>query len=68
MDTWLQGLEPTVIPFAWQSNVLCLVTQSCPTLCDLINCSPPASSFYEDSPSKTAGVSCHALPQGIFPT
>ena len=45
MDTWLQGLEPTVIPFAWQSNVLCLVTQSCPTLCDLINCShqPPLS-------------------------
>ena len=47
---------------------MCLVTQSCPTLCDLINCSPPGSSVHGDSPGKNPGVGCHALLQGIFPT
>ena len=27
-------------------DVLCLVTQSCPTLCDLMDCSPPGSSVH----------------------
>ena len=30
--------------------VLCLVTQSCPTLCDSTDCNPPGSSLHEDSP------------------
>ena len=30
-----------------QQAVLCLVTQSCPTLCDPMNCSPPDSSVHE---------------------
>ena len=46
------------------NHVSCVsVTQSCPTLCDPIDCSPPASSVH--------GIlqeSCHSLPQGIFPT
>ena len=46
---------------------MCLVTQSCPTLCDPIDCSPPGSSVHEDSPGKNTGVGCHALLQGIFP-
>ena len=33
----------------WQA-MLWLVTQSCPTVCDTMNCSPPGSSVYEDSP------------------
>ena len=41
--------------------VLCLVTQSCPTLCDPMNCSPPGSSVHGDSQGKNTGV-------GIFPT
>ena len=45
----------------------CSVTQSCPTLCDLMDCSPPGSSIHGDSPGKNTGVGCHAL-QGIFPT
>ena len=45
-----------------------LVSQSCPTLCDLIDCSPPFSSAYGYSPGKNTGVGCHALLQGIFPT
>ena len=35
------GLNP-VLPL---TDVLCLVTQSCPTLCDPMNCSPPGSSL-----------------------
>ena len=47
--------------------VLCLVTQSCPTLCDLLDCNPPGSSVRGDSPGKNTGVGCRALLQGIFP-
>ena len=45
-----------------------LIAQSCPTLCDPMDCSPPGSSVYGDSPGKNTGVGCHALLQGIFPT
>ena len=48
--------------------VLCLVAQSCLTLCDPMDCSPPGSSVHEDSPGKSTGVDSHALLQGIFPT
>ena len=44
------------------------VTQSCPTLCNPVDCSPPGSSVQGDSPSKKTGVGCHFLLQGIFPT
>ena len=33
-----------------------------------MDCSPPCSSVYGDSPGKNTGVGCHALLQGIFPT
>ena len=36
--------------------LLCLVTQSCPTLCDAMDCSPPGSSVDGDSPGKNTGV------------
>ena len=48
--------------------VLCLVAQSCPTLCDPTDHSPPGSSVHEDSPGEHTGVGCHALLQGIFLT
>ena len=41
--------------------------QSCLTLCDPMDCSPPGSSVHGDSPGKNTGVGCHALLQGIFP-
>ena len=41
--------------------------QSCPTLCDHMDCSPPGSLTW-DSPGKKTGVCNHALLQGIFPT
>ena len=31
--------------FIGHCNVLCLVTQLCPTLCDPLDCSPPGSLF-----------------------
>ena len=48
--------------------VLCLVAQSCLTLCDHMDCSSPGSSVHGDSPGKNTGVACSALRQGIFPT
>ena len=42
--------------------------ESCLTLCDRMDCSPPGSSVHGDSPGKSTGVGCHALLQRIFPT
>ena len=44
-----------------------LVTQSCLTLCNPMDGSPPGSSVHGDSPGKKTGVDCHSLLQGIFP-
>ena len=41
--------------------MLCLVSQSCSTLCDPMECSPPGSSVHGDTPGKNTGVGCHAL-------
>ena len=41
---------------------LCLVAQSCPTVCDPMDCSP------WNSPGKNTGVHSLSLLQGIFPT
>ena len=48
--------------------VVCLVGQSCLTLWNLMDCSPPGSSVHGDSPGKNTVEDCHALLQGIFPT
>ena len=45
-----------------------LVAWSCPTLCDLMDCSLPDSSAHGDSPGKNTGVGYQALLQRIFPT
>ena len=42
--------------------------QSCPTLCNTVDCSPPGSSVCGYSPGKNIEVGCHALLQGTFPT
>ena len=54
--------------FSIHHTVLCLVAQSCLTLCDTMDGSLPGSPVHEDSPGKNTGVGCHALLQGIFPT
>ena len=43
------------------------ITQSCPTLCHPMDCSPPGSSIHGFL-GKSTGVGCHFLLQGIFPT
>ena len=49
-------------------TVLSLVAQSCLTLCDPTDCTPPDSSVHWNSPGKKTGVGWHALLQRIFPT
>ena len=44
------------------------IAQSCPTLCDLRDCSLPGTYVHGDFPDKNTGAGCHALLQGIFPT
>ena len=51
--------------FSFSCVIVCaLVAQSCLTLCDPMNCSPPASSVHG---ILQAGMGCHFL-QGIFPS
>ena len=42
--------------------------QSCPTLCDPMDCNLPVSSVHEDSAGKNTGVDFHTLLQGIVLT
>ena len=58
-------LQPTLCSAA---QVVCLVTEPCPTLCDSMDCSLPGSPVHGDSPGKNTRMGCHALHQGIFPT
>ena len=44
------------------------VAQSCPTLCDPMDCSLPRFSVHGIFPGKNTGVGCHFLLQRIFPT
>ena len=45
-----------------------LIAQSCPALCDPVDCSPLGSSVHGDFPGKNTGVGCHFLLQEIFLT
>ena len=49
-------------------SVLCLVTHSCPTLCNPLDCILPDSSAHGHSPGKNTGMGWHVLLQRIFPT
>ena len=48
--------------------LVCLVAQSCSTLCNPVDCSLPDSSVHGDSPSMNTEVGCHAPLPRIFPT
>ena len=46
-----------------------LVTQTCPTLCHPMDCSPPGSSVHGmNPPGRNSGVGSHSLLQRIFST
>ena len=49
------------------SLVRVLVTESCPTLWDPMDCSPPGSTVYGIPQGKNTGVACHSFLQWIFP-
>ena len=55
----LLHLEPVHCSNRVSCSVLCLVAQSCPTLCNPMDCSPSGSSVHGDSPGKNTGVGCH---------
>ena len=44
------------------------VAQSCPTLCDPVDCSPPGSSVHWISQERIPEQGCHFFLQGIFLT
>ena len=54
--------------FFRETCAVCLDTQSCLTLRDLMDYNLPGSSVHGDSPGKNSGVGGHALLQGIFLT
>ena len=58
----------------WDMSQPCMhakLLQSCPALCDPMDCSPPEVHWAPlsiDSPGKNTAVGCHSLLQEIFPT
>ena len=42
-------------------HAVLLVAQSCPALCNPMDCSLPVSFVHGDSPGNNTGVGCHAL-------
>ena len=62
-----QMLKPQRTP-SQSVAVLCLATQSCLTLCEPMDCSPPGSYVHGDSPAKNTGVGSLSLLQQIVPT
>ena len=65
--TWCaEGRINEKVYFIVWSLIVCvcvLVTQSCPTLCNPMDCSPPGFSVHGISPGKNSGIDCHSLLQ-----
>ena len=65
----LENLVRRIMQQFWDwSEIQVLVTESCPTLYDPMDCSLPGSSVHGDSLGKNPWVGFHAFLQGIFPT
>ena len=65
---WKDMCTPVFIAALFTVAKACEVAQSCPTLCDPMDCSLPGSSVHGIFPGNSTGVDCHFLLQGIFPT
>ena len=67
---WVFRIHDLTFCWVFMLSLCCAVLsrQSCLTLYDPVNCSPPGSSVHGDSPAKNTGGGCHAPLQGIFPT
>ena len=46
---------------------VCVHGQSCPTLCNRMDCSPPGSSIHGMLQKRILGMGCHFLLQGDLP-
>ena len=68
LSAWGRGTPWAFV--GWTDKLLCccLVIKSCPTLCELMDCSPPRLVCPWDFPSKNTGVGFHVFLQEIFPT
>ena len=67
----LPSMSSQEVPSSLQTTlkVKALVTQSCPALCNPMDCSPPGRLFCAwDSPGKNTGAGCLSLFQGILPS
>ena len=72
---WIELPAPRLHGLALQSphqqnKVVCVrsITQSCPTLCDPMDCSLPCSSIHGISQARVLEWGCHFLLQGLFLT
>ena len=60
-EVWSYRKHSIIIKKLWGDTLLCLVAQSCLTLCNPMGCSMPGSSVHGDSPCKNTGVGSQAL-------
>ena len=51
----------SVVHLSWGIVFWCLLTKSCPTLCDPVDCSPPGSSVRRISQTRIPSLSCVGL-------
>ena len=63
---WTDKSKVKVINLMFVNILVC--AQSCPTLWNPMDCSPPGSSVHEISQAGILEVGCHFLLKGIFPT
>ena len=69
MTERLNNNNNTQIKITMRYQLMCVcvkLLQSCLTLGDPMDCSPPGTSVQEDSPDKNTGMGFHALLWGIF--
>ena len=67
ITSWFFTTNGFFTTFSWKVKLNVLDAQSCPTLCNPLDCSPPGSSVHGASPGKNTGLGYHFLFQGIFP-
>ena len=67
-STWFHALNEIIYRKNLKDVQFSSAAQSCPTLCNPMDCSPTGLSVHGDSPGKNTGVGCHTLLQGIFST
>ena len=67
MNEWIREIDIYMYVCVCVCVECVLVAQSCPTLCDLMNCNLPDSSVRGIFPGKNTGEGCHSLLQGDVP-